>query len=449
MVADECTFSFIVPLFNHVEHSKAMLNSLLNTLPAHLDFEIILVDDGSTDGTKKWLRGLQNEYVRILTNETNLGYAKSNNRAAELAKGKILGLLNNDLIFGAGWLEPMIELINSAILSPGIVGNIQHRVVDDAIDHVGVEVTHLAKIDHIRIIPESGSVFKRAFAVTGACCLISRENFLTVGGFDERYVNGGEDIDLCLKLSRLGKYPYISTLSRVKHHVSLTRDSTSIINERNSRLIFSKWKPELLQEIKNAWLALLTKNKESNSERLAGFNLQDDVCRHTPHVVALIAAKNVFSREVLRWNNMFDQNQSPVDDIRVEKFEGVYWDYYSHPWIEGTAWFILSKDICFQNICISGKLLETSIKDDGGLIHNEVILEINGLQKKSWKNVAVGPFSLGMNCLLINPDYPSLITVTIKLERQLSMSLPSDVWKAFRFSRVVIDGQVALDFECH
>ncbi|MGZ5781264.1 MAG: glycosyltransferase family 2 protein, partial [Burkholderiaceae bacterium] len=259
MIVSECAFSFIVPLFNHVDHSKAMLNSLLRTLPAGLDFEIILVDDGSVDGTKEWLYQLQNEHIRIVSNEKNLGYAKSNNRAAALAKGKILGLLNNDLIFLDGWLEPMMELINSTRISPGIVGNIQYRVDDNAIDHVGMQVSHLAKIEHIRVIPESSLAFKRTFAVTGACCLIFREDFFSAGGFDEQYINGGEDVDLCLKLSELGKYPYVSTISKVKHHVSLTRDRGSLTHEKNSRLIFSKWKPVLLQEIKNAWLQLLIK----------------------------------------------------------------------------------------------------------------------------------------------------------------------------------------------
>lgn len=448
MVANECAFSFIVPLFNHVMHSKAMLNSLLRTLPASLDFEIILVDDGSVDGTKEWLHQLQNEYIRIVSNEVNLGYAKSNNRAAALAKGKILGLLNNDLIFLDGWLEPMIELINSPVVRAGIVGNIQHRVVDDAIDHVGIQVSHLAKIEHIHITPDTSVSFKRTFAVTGACCLILREDFLNVGGFDEQYVNGGEDVDLCLKLGMLGKYPYVSTRSRVKHHVSLTRDRTSLIHEQNSRLIFSKWKPVLLQAIKNAWLQLLTKNQESNSELLTDFNLQDDICRQTPHVVSLIAAKSVFLCEELRWKKMFDQDQSVFDDIRVEKFEGFYWDNdYPYPWVDGKAWFSLPKGTCIQNIFISGKLLETSIKGVGGLINNEVILEINGLQKKSWKNVAIGHFNLGMDCMVINPDYSTVVTVTIKLEGRSSIQLSSDAWKSFRVSYIVIDGQVALDFE--
>ena len=447
-MASECALSFIVPLFNHVEHSKVMLNSLLRTLPANLDFEIILVDDGSVDGTKEWLHQLQNEHISILNNEVNLGYAKSNNRAAALAKGKVIGLLNNDLILLDAWLEPMIALIESPIINVGIVGNLQYRVDDNAIDHVGIQVSHLAKIEHIHITPDTSVTFKRAFAVTGACCLISREDFLSVGGFDEQYVNGGEDVDLCLKLSRLGKYPYVSTISKVKHHVSLTRDCASLTHEKNSRLIFSKWKPVLLQEIKNAWLQLLIKNKESNSELFTDFNLDDDICRHTPHVVSLIAAKSVFLREELRWKKMFDQDQPVVDDIRVKKFEGFYWDNdYPYPWIDGKAGFSLPKGICIQNIFISGKLLEASIKGVGSFINNEVILEINGLQKKSWKNIPIGHFNLGMVCMIISPDYSTFITVTIKLESRSSTQLPPDAWKAFRVSYIVIDGQVALDFE--
>ena len=77
------------------------------TVPAGIDYEIILVDDGSTDGTREWLAALSDPF-RTRLNEANLGYAAANNRGAELATGERLFLLNNDLILNPGWLQPML-----------------------------------------------------------------------------------------------------------------------------------------------------------------------------------------------------------------------------------------------------------------------------------------------------------------------------------------------------
>ena len=82
-----------------------MVDSLRATVPAGLSFELILVDDGSTDGTRDWLAGLRAPF-RVLLNERNRGYAVSNNRGASAARGEILAFLNNDLVLTPGWLQP-------------------------------------------------------------------------------------------------------------------------------------------------------------------------------------------------------------------------------------------------------------------------------------------------------------------------------------------------------
>src|SRR5687767_66385 len=100
--------SFIIPLYNCLPLTQAMLASLQATLPAGLAHEIIFVDDGSTDGTREWLATLTAPPFRVLLNERNLGYAIANNRAAAVARGEFLVLLNSDLVLQPGWLEPML-----------------------------------------------------------------------------------------------------------------------------------------------------------------------------------------------------------------------------------------------------------------------------------------------------------------------------------------------------
>ena len=196
--------SFVVPLFNHVEQSRVMLTSLQASLPPGLAHEIILVDDASTDGAREWLHTLGNPHLQVVLNAVNVGFARANHAGVALATGEVLALVNNDLIFSPGWLEPTLAVLQNQQCSAGVVGNVQTRVADGALDHAGVQVAALGKLVHVRELPAGHVEHARVFAVTGACCLIRRDVFDAVGGFDEAFVNDGEDIDLCLKVKARG-----------------------------------------------------------------------------------------------------------------------------------------------------------------------------------------------------------------------------------------------------
>ncbi len=131
--------SFVVPLFNHLDYSKAMLATLQATLPPGLTHEIILVNDASTDDTRQWLSSLAGLGLLGVQNDSNMGFARSVNAGVAHAKGKVLALLNNDLLLTRGWLEPMLAVIHRSWLNAGVVGNVQLRVVDGSLDHAGVQ----------------------------------------------------------------------------------------------------------------------------------------------------------------------------------------------------------------------------------------------------------------------------------------------------------------------
>jgi O-antigen biosynthesis protein len=194
--------SFIIPLFNCLALTRACVETLQATLPAGLSHEIILVDDGSTDGTREWLATLTSPF-RVVLNERNLGYAIANNRGAGVAQGEFLALLNNDLILLPQWLQPMIQAHRRLGHQAGVIGNVQLDAVSDVVDHAGIVINRQGKPVHDRRPP---SRLSRAFcgmrrvpAVTGACLLITRALWQQLGGFDEAYINGGEDIELCFQ----------------------------------------------------------------------------------------------------------------------------------------------------------------------------------------------------------------------------------------------------------
>lgn len=244
-------FSFIIPLFNCLRLTQAMLQSLRATLPADLVHEIILIDDGSTDGTREWLGSLGEAAFRLILNPRNLGYAASNNRAAREASGDTLVLLNNDLLLAPGWLEPMRELLagDSRI---GIVGNVQRSIATGAIDHRGIFINAKAKPEHDRREPGFFSRSETAAAVTGACLMISRARWEQLGGFDEGYVNGCEDVDLCLRAREAGALTGVALRSVIGHHVS-SSTGRKRNDEANTRRLFLRWRPVLARLGARSW----------------------------------------------------------------------------------------------------------------------------------------------------------------------------------------------------
>ena len=307
--------SFIIPLYNCLRLTQAMLASLRATLPAGLTHEIIFIDDGSTDGTCAWLATLTDPVFRVVLNERNLGYAAANNRAAAIARGAILALLNNDLVLRPGWWEPLLAAHTSLRDRAGLIGNVQLDARTGAVDHAGLVVNLTGKPVHARALP---SAVSRAFfpvqqvpAVTGACVLVERALWLKLGGFDEGFVNGGEDIDLCFRARAAGLINAVALRSVVQHHVS-SSPGRKARDEQNSQRLALRWRAELIaaaddgtrtwcRDYLNRALAV----PESGEYRLAlaacAFLGQ---WRRTPPAEAVAAVTAGLDGEFARWERM-------------------------------------------------------------------------------------------------------------------------------------------------
>jgi GT2 family glycosyltransferase len=247
--------SFIIPLYNCLALTQAMLASLQATLPRELTYEIIFVDDGSTDGTRAWLESLAAP-CRVVLNERNFGYAVANNRGAAVATGELLALLNNDLVLKPGWLEPMLATHRTLGAQAGLVGNVQLDVRTGAIDHAGIFFNHKGKPEHARELPAPFTRFFRPFqrveAVTGACVLIARSLWTQLGGFDEGYINGCEDVDLALRASTAGRINAVTWRSVVHHHVS-SSPGRKRRDEENTHRFTLRWREELVRRAARHW----------------------------------------------------------------------------------------------------------------------------------------------------------------------------------------------------
>jgi GT2 family glycosyltransferase len=175
-------------------NGKEHLQKLLPTLDAVRPGEILLVDNGSSDGSQEFVRK-NHPHVRILQNEINRGFAHPMNRAAREAKGKYLALVNNDMRVHPQWLAAALDRLTPS--TPCVAC----RILDwegKRIDYNGSSLQYLGyalQRDIGRLVEEVQAEDRVLFPCGGAM-LIDREFFLAQGGFDEDYFAIFEDVDL-------------------------------------------------------------------------------------------------------------------------------------------------------------------------------------------------------------------------------------------------------------
>ena len=355
-----------------------MYHSLKNTLPLGLKYEVIFVDDASTDGTRAWLAALTEQNIKVIFNSATLGYAKSNNKALELASGQVIGFLNNDLVFEPSWLEPMLEVLENSALKVGIVGNVQVRVVDSIVDHVGIELNLRAKLEHVRLRQrETSQTYVKVFALTGACCLVKKNTLDRVQGLSEEFLNGCEDVDLCLKIAQLGLYSFVALTSTIKHHVSLTRGINSFQNETNSATLQKKWRAVLKREVTNSWHKELTeKNISVLAEYFDGEVLPELLSM--PSSAAALIAENMLLRNEYQWARLLQQTEFNDYENTQITCTGLSAEPNSEYLVASQVVTLTVKGIRnVSNFCAYGHRVETTKQSKC-----QITLIVNNLQRK-------------------------------------------------------------------
>lgn len=289
-----------------------MIASLRATIPSSLDYEIILVDDGSTDGTRPWLSTLASPF-RVVLNEHNLGYAGANNRGAAVATGELLVLLNNDLVLTSHWLEPMLALHRKLGARAGVIGNVQRAVATSVVDHSGIVINLKAKPEHDTRLPPRWLRWlrphRRAVAVTGACALVERLLWNELGGFDEGFANGGEDVDFCLRVRQRGRINAVALRSIILHHVSAS-PGRKLRDEQNSQRLALKWRAELERLPIRAWCWNYLEREWTTPRNPSDHAIGRRVLFHalgltsTPPTIATTSMRAAMDLELRRWEEI-------------------------------------------------------------------------------------------------------------------------------------------------
>ncbi len=202
----------------------------------YLNFEIIVVDNASTDASIAEITRKSSSYANlsIVKNNYNFGFAEGNNIGAKHAKGDFLVFINNDTEVATDWLD---HLVRTAIDDP-FVGIVLPRVVWDAspegllvgnVDRFGNTVLvdmHSRAASREHSIVEGSNLSDRLSEVetiaSGPAFLIKRKVWEEVGGFDPKYFIYAEDIDLSWRVKLLGYKTTVSKGSFVRHGVAGT-----------------------------------------------------------------------------------------------------------------------------------------------------------------------------------------------------------------------------------
>ncbi|GJL67400.1 MAG: hypothetical protein NPIRA06_00350 [Nitrospirales bacterium] len=242
----EC--SIIIPVYNRDDLTKQCLLHLAEvTQGCH--YEVLVVDNASTDETQNFLASFGGD-IQVIRNTENLGFAKACNQGARAARGKYLIFLNNDTIPQSGWLAALLEEVETHE-DVSIVGS-KLLYPNDTIQHAGVVFSKncLTPYHIFNGAPadlHAVNVRREFQAVTAACFLIRREDFELIGGFDEEFRNGFEDVDLCLKIGERGKkiiYQPKSVLYHLEHQTPGRKDPEA--ERHNGNCLMSRWASKIV-----------------------------------------------------------------------------------------------------------------------------------------------------------------------------------------------------------
>lgn len=205
-----------------------------------IDHKFIIVDDGSTDGTAAYLASLDKEQFTVITNTKNSGYVLSINKALAASTSEFICVANNDILISPNCLDVLVEIVSKFGLwcvSPTMLASDTCTFDQEKGDWVAWSITNA---DHYVRQTMLGGIL-------GACFVMPRVAYDTVGGFDERFSPFWfEDRDYELTLIDAGHAPVTTHRVFIYHYLNTTLRLTSTehrekVWEESRQKFIEKW----------------------------------------------------------------------------------------------------------------------------------------------------------------------------------------------------------------
>ncbi len=241
--------SIVVITYNNIEYNIACLRSVFQ-YTAYENYEIVVVDNNSTDGTREWLSGYKEKKIanlHIILNNQNVGFAGGNNIGIDEAKGKYIILLNNDTLVSRGWITGMVKhLENDSKL--GMIGAVTNSIGNEAmIPTKYTSKQEMLQFSYLYTQEKMGQTYNNVNMLAMFCTVIPRKVIDSCGKLDEQFGIGMfEDDDYSMSVISKGYSIAIAEDSFVHHFQSISfgkiqNEQYMSMHGHNRQLFEKKW----------------------------------------------------------------------------------------------------------------------------------------------------------------------------------------------------------------
>ncbi len=214
--------TLIIPNWNGRHLLEACLISVSSQTIT--DFQVVLVDNGSTDGSADYVRE-EFPWVRVLASPSNLGFAPAVNWAIRESESPLVGTLNNDVWLESGWLEEMIKATRTVDQVAMVASKVLMVTAPDRLDSAGISLDRAGFAWNLHRGSQDNPAEESPREVFGACAaaaLYSREMLDEIGLFDEDFFAFLEDADLAWRARLAGWRCLYAPAARCYHVHSAT-----------------------------------------------------------------------------------------------------------------------------------------------------------------------------------------------------------------------------------
>lgn len=231
--------SLIIPSYNALDRTRECLQAVRRHREVGFPLDIIVVDNGSTDGSREWLA--EQTDVRLIQNDENLGAPRARNQALTQARGEWVVFMDNDVVVTPNWLS---RLRRHAEVDPfaACVGPVCNRAAH------GQEVPFSGDDPDTRaaeIARDHDGGFRMGLLLSSFCLLVRRDVIDIVGGFDESFSPWGfEDDDFTLRCGLAGFHNRVAldTFVQHKHYGGAKAERHETLLKENWERFAAKWR---------------------------------------------------------------------------------------------------------------------------------------------------------------------------------------------------------------